>query len=557
MHKINDILAKVEMESIDLPYFQRGYVWSRSQVRALFDSLYRGYPIGSLLTWETSLMRRNRTIELLLDGQQRVTSLYGVINGKPPSFFSGDEKAFSRLYFHAINEVFEFKSSKMKGDPFWFDATKVMQAGATGLEHLITEQLGPGHPSALKCNNNLLRVLGIKEVRLHIESMSDPTDNTNTSLNIVVDIFNRVNSAGTTLSKADLALAWLAVRWPDVRGAMDKRLNRWEERGFNFSREWLLRCVNAVINGEVDFKRLHNTGAQEFKDGLERAVKHIDTLLWYLSSHLGLDHGRVIFSRFAFPVLVFHLDRRQPGPLSGDELNRMLYWYLQAGMNGHFSGSSESKTDEALRVIDGRISGWDKLIAEIGVRWGKREVVEQDFRTWSRGARHYAIMYWLTRVNGARNFCDGTPLEAGRGVQLELHHIFPKAELYKAGFKTPQVNALGNFCFLTEDCNRWLGNALPSERISRQKRDNADRGRMYREGYFQLVEERNLRVLDSQWIPKDRSLWKVGSYLEFLRARRRLLADAANACLKKLYSGHLKTGYREGSAFSAEERAPL
>ena len=72
---------------LKLPEFQRGYVWKRSQVRNLFDSLYRGHPVGSLLTWLTT--RDDAKVQLLLDGQQRITSLYGVIKGRPPEFFNG------------------------------------------------------------------------------------------------------------------------------------------------------------------------------------------------------------------------------------------------------------------------------------------------------------------------------------------------------------------------------------------------------------------------------------------------------------------------------------
>lgn len=108
MHTINIILSKIEAGHLMLPEFQRGYVWKRPQVRNLFDSLYRGHPVGSLLTWLTT--RDGAKIELLLDGQQRVTSLYGVIKGHPPEFFNGDPRAFKALYFHVLDEKFDLSS---------------------------------------------------------------------------------------------------------------------------------------------------------------------------------------------------------------------------------------------------------------------------------------------------------------------------------------------------------------------------------------------------------------------------------------------------------------
>ncbi len=90
-----------------LPEFQRGYVWGREDVRSLFDSLYRRFPVGGFLVWLTrpdpeTLRGREVSsgvaVKLLLDGQQRATSLYGVMRGRPPEFFQGNEQAFTDLY---------------------------------------------------------------------------------------------------------------------------------------------------------------------------------------------------------------------------------------------------------------------------------------------------------------------------------------------------------------------------------------------------------------------------------------------------------------------------
>ena len=97
--KIADILNNIDNKSLALPVLQRGYVWKRRQVKDLMNSLYHGYPVGALLTWTTraelvptrgnSQERNAAVIDLLLDGQQRITSLYGVMRGSPPIFLMG------------------------------------------------------------------------------------------------------------------------------------------------------------------------------------------------------------------------------------------------------------------------------------------------------------------------------------------------------------------------------------------------------------------------------------------------------------------------------------
>src|SRR3954470_7217245 len=108
MAKLSAILDQVDAGTVLLPEFQRGYVWNRDQVRGLMRSVYREYPVGALLVWETEAVPDNTRgtgalavggspKQLLLDGQQRVTTLYGVMRGRAPGFFEGDESAFTGL----------------------------------------------------------------------------------------------------------------------------------------------------------------------------------------------------------------------------------------------------------------------------------------------------------------------------------------------------------------------------------------------------------------------------------------------------------------------------
>src|ERR1700753_1809564 len=120
MTKLAALLDQVDAGSVLLPEFQRGYVWNRDQVRGLMRSLYRGYPVGSLLTWETFSEGAPRL--LILDGQQRITTLYGISRGRPPAFFHGDERAFTGLRFNVEDETFEFHGPA-RADPPWIDVT--------------------------------------------------------------------------------------------------------------------------------------------------------------------------------------------------------------------------------------------------------------------------------------------------------------------------------------------------------------------------------------------------------------------------------------------------
>lgn len=531
--KISTILDHIDSGHMALPEFQRGYVWNREQVRGLFDSLYRRHPVGGLLVWATESATADHrgdgqlasgVVKLLLDGQQRMTSIYGVIRGRPPKFFDGNKRAFTGLQFNLDTETFEFyQPVKMKDDPLWIDVTKLMQEGNAGLGGQMAKL--NEHPELLdrigEFVGRLSQLLAIPEISLHAEEVTGPDK----SIDVVVDIFNRVNSGGTKLSKGDLALAKICAEWPEARDDMKTRLKAWNDAGYNFNIDWLLRSVNTVLTGEAKFQHLHHKTAAEVSDALKRTSKHVDTVLNLIAGRLGLDHDRVFFARFAVPVMVRFIDKHQ-GPLSEIERDKLLFWFAHAGMWGRFSGSTESYIDQDLGMLEGSDGGIDKLLDQLRLWHGALRVEPGHFTGWSLGARFYPVLYLLTRMGEARDWGTGLPLTAsllGKMNKLEVHHIFPKSRLYKSSrnYKRPEVNALANFCFLTKDTNLAISNRLP-------------------EKYFPEIETHHPGTLASQWIPMDEKLWKMENYLEFLEARKVLLAAEANRRLSGLLHGETR-----------------
>ena len=308
MTKLAAILDQIDSGSVLLPEFQRGYVWNRDQVRGLMRSLYRGYPVGGLLTWETqadgSLVRGAALASpalrvLILDGQQRITSLYGITRGRPPAFFQGDEKAFSGLRFNVEDETFEFYwAAKMRDDPRWIDVTSLFTDGLR--RHIATLNSHPEtQPNFAAYMERLARLRGILEKDFHEEKITGE----DRTVDEVVEIFNRVNSGGTKLSKGDLALAKQCAHWPEARAAMRAHLERWEKEGFSFNLDWLLRNTTAVATGRAEFSYLDDVPVSDFQESLEASARYISQFLDIVAGRLGLDHNRVLMGRYAFPVI--------------------------------------------------------------------------------------------------------------------------------------------------------------------------------------------------------------------------------------------------------------
>ena len=234
------------------------------------------------------------TVKLLLDGQQRLTTLYGIIRGRAPRFFEGNAQAFTGLWFNLETEAFAFHSPlKMRDDPAWIDVTGLMREGAGPFIARIAAE--PAYAPRLTAYIGRVNQLdGIKQIDFHIDDITGEDK----TVDLVVDIFNRVNSGGTKLSKGDLALARICAAWPEARDEMKARLERWRRVGFDFKLELLLRAITAITTNQALFEKLADIDTPIFAQGLLNAEKAFDRLLDMIGARLGLDFDRVLGSRY-------------------------------------------------------------------------------------------------------------------------------------------------------------------------------------------------------------------------------------------------------------------
>jgi len=525
--KISTILDKIDSGSIALPVFQRGYVWTRKQVSDLFNSLYKDYPVGSLLIWETAspdVQTRGEITspltsrQILLDGQQRITSLYGVIRGKEPPFFDGNAHAFQNLRFHMEDEVFEFyQPVKMQNDPRWIDVTELFSKGYPGIKPII-EQL---QERGIDSNNwdKLMILLNLVESDIHVDYVTG-ADKT---IEEVVNIFDKVNSGGTKLTQGDLALAKICSEWAEARENMQSKLLKWKTNGYDFNMDWLLRITNVIITGRAHFVHMHKVTPAQVQNGLERAEKYIDQALAMIKGGLGLDHNQVLFAKMAFPVFIAFLDK-QNGDLSSEQRNKLLYWYAHTGMWGRYSTSPESTVETDIGVIQNTSAddSIDRLLENLR-RWrGSLRIEPRNFHGSTRRSRFYSVLYMMTSLGETRDLCNGQLLknQLGQKKQLDLHHIFPTSLLQRRGYDTKLRNALANFCFLTKESHQEIRHRHPID-------------------YLEEMAEKFPGTLESQWIPMQNDLWDIRNYDEFLSYRKQLLAEAANHLLDNLLSGNI------------------
>jgi hypothetical protein len=519
---ISELIADIEHKRLILPEFQRGYVWTSKAVREFLDSLYRGYPTGSFLVWRTPDPGRirgdsdigrgdNKFFQLILDGQQRLTSIYTVMKGEPPPFYE-EEHLFFNLHFNLLDETFAYyKKTAMKGRDEWIPVTEFFQRGLADFFSDRTE----GHPETQALYmDNFGKFQKLDAIRSYMYFMNSVSE---TNIERVVEIFNLVNSKGTKLSKSDLALAHICSSWPEARQTLRDAQLRYEQYHFRFELDILVRFTSTVATGSGLYEPLYKTTIEDIKEAWKKVTHSLDYLLNFLRSDAYIDSDQHLKSPYPLVPLVARLCRNDGLFTDRREKRDFLHWMFAALMWGRYSGTTDTKLNADIAALN-QDEPAVALRANIVKERGRIDVQGHDLDRAGARSTFYPMTYIVARARGAVDWFDGNPLyskNVGALFGLEAHHIFPTSVLYKHGYKTDDtnhrqiVNQIANLAFLTKQANIKISNDEPL-------------------GYLEDVEARYPGALAAQFVPLDRNLWSIDHFEEFLAERRRLIADAIN-----------------------------
>jgi len=359
VRSIQELLNQIRHSEILLPEFQREYVWSRDQVRGLIQSLYRKHPTGHLLIWKTykptqirgSKAHKNGHSLLLLDGQQRLTCLHVLFEGKAPPFYEG-EPLFFDLYFNIQTGEFRFwQKTIMDKNPVWISVHKFLQQGLNGMLAKL-EQLDEERRTIIQ--QNLGRLSQLDLIRDYTYTV-DQVSGEEFTVEEVVNIFNRVNSAGTSLTKADLALAHICSIWPEARQEMRTFQSAMRGHGFGVDFNFMVRCLAGVSIGSVMLEGafLH-VPAKDLKAGWQKMKTAFEHLINVLRHEAFVDDLRDLPTNYVLVPITVYL-ARQEGAFPTDAIKcRFIRWMYLAGIWARYSGSTESKLQQDVAFVAGR-----------------------------------------------------------------------------------------------------------------------------------------------------------------------------------------------------------
>lgn len=522
---IQSLVADIRDGKLLLPEMQRSYVWKAVQVRDLFDSLYHEYPSGQLLVWETDdlpafgnrrigvegLSVEQRHPQLLLDGQQRLTSLTAVMLGRP--LHVRDTSKPIDIVFNVFTEKFEVAAPRHSAQAGWISLVKLFTQNAMAVYREL--KLDPNLPETDIVYDRLSRLDKIKYYKYRVNVLD------RLSYAEVTHIFVRTNSGGTKLGQSDLALAQVSSSWQGVTEELEKYQKHIDKQniGLRLDNGLLLRTIVVLLTGQSRFTRFFRGDQQqvtidELKSAWMRAKNALDQSISFLVQNCMIDRLEMLPTRSIFIPLVSFFDRY--GSNATDiQLRDLQRWVYMALIWSRYSGSSETAMDQDVAAL-GKENPIQAMIQNIEDVIGRqRPITERELQDQRKNSPYMLMAYVLARKAHAQDWFSGVVIGNNHISDQTLLHIFSKSLLSKK-YQTREgsriVDQVANLVFLATPINS-----------SNSKRVPAD--------YLPEVDEQRLRA---QFIPLKRDLWALDQFEAFMLQRRTMLADAINQLLRSL-----------------------
>lgn len=579
---ISTLVDMYKRGELRLPEIQRHYVWQGTRVRDLLDSLYRGYPSGSILIWETDepIPTRDFAIaqettafagrKLLLDGQQRLTSLTAVLNGDsvtvrgrkrpidilfnlehpdgPPievvevesdevSPITPDDEIYDAdspddaddneqgLLERFKRRTFVVASKNLSSQPNWVSVSEVFKSSDTAILQKagIESFTDPRYQKYVDRLNKLRQIKNYNYVVHVLEREMDYEE--------VTEIFVRVNSLGAKLRSSDLALAQMTSRWPNLLKQLEEFQEECERVWFTIDLGQLVRSIVVFATKQCLFRTVASTPIERLKAGWEEAKEGLRFAVNFLRTNAGIEDESLLSSPMFIHVLAA-ISRVKENRLTQAEQQYLFHWLLIANARGRYSrGSTETLLNEDLAIIfrSGDISA---LLEPVQRQFGRLHIEANDLA--SRGANSplFSLSYLALKDNGAKDWFSGLGLSLthqGKMHFIQWHHIFPKSLLRERGFETGEINEIANMAFITGQSNRRISNKAPAEYLS------------------DIVSKQGKETLTAQFVPDNTELLQLDNYRQFLKLRREELAKCMNSFISRKAGKSIRTIYPSDS----------
>lgn len=484
----DDLLEGVDKSIIQIPPFQREFVWSPKDICYLLDSIYRGYPIGSFIFWKTSRrlphhreiggiklneIPSGSLIDYVLDGQQRITSLYAAIRG---ASIDGDKYIF----------YFNLNKGRFKAERCYEDGPKkANQQNLIPVNKLFVEsrseymkytsEFSDVYQDLLHGLYDRFKLYAFSVIYVQEKDESNDEEQTE-SVKKIVRIFSRINETGRKLSVVSKMVARCWGEGFNIREKFDELYENNKELE-QIREETILQTASAVLNQRRTRSRdiLETTDIKDLEREWDKIIESFKLALEFVKNKIKIKSLKYLpFDTLLVPLAYFHYKKHNP---SNTQVEQLQTWFWKACLSNRFGSTVESKIEEDCSEFD-KILNNETPEFQYQIDWEtfKTRLISQNYNL--RNAFCKTILSLYSYLD-PKSFKDGRDLYIDKALtgyyKNNLHHFFPRNYLEKTfDSQRDRRDSIVNIAFAPAIVNKEMTDTPPSDYIAKFKQDNPD-----------------------------------------------------------------------------------
>ena len=508
------LMADFGQGRIRVPRFQREFVWERSRILKLLDSMFEEYPIGTIFLWnapsEYNHLIRNiedlgqpplkggQDYQLILDGQQRLTSLYVVIQGLS---FEGEDYRKIVVDLEADSGEDSPFRYRIPDDQRWVSVSNLLSGDFGTYENLPSTE----HKRRFAEINEALKNYPFSVVTVTERRIDD-----------AIEIFERINQQGRKLSRYDLICASVMTEDFDLREkSQEDIIDRLKPNFGEIEETSIPQALALNKKGRTEHSTQIGLTTEDILDVWDTTVVGFGLAVEFVKRHMGVARKDFLPYDAMLPVLVHYFFHADAHVIQSFEQRKQLeYWFWRSAFSQRYSGASQTRMTEDASWIR-QLVGNETHYMHLNVA-NENDLISASMRSTTSAIRNGILC--LLNSKRPRHFKNRMETNLGTDhffsfTRAEKHHIFPAGFLREKGYALTRVHSIPNFCFIPAELNQWIGDKSPSVYVS-EIRDSIDDINEFE------------RVMLTHLIPVDSNsgIW-TDDYELFLRQRARLLVQ--------------------------------
>jgi hypothetical protein len=466
---IRKVIESITSGAIRIPAFQRGFVWDAEHVAYLMDSIYKGYPFGAVILWRTKEKlssernlgpfelpagKADYPVDYVLDGQQRITSIFGVFQSELQA--SGDD-SWTHIYFD-MNAAADLQESQFLAlESEAIDPARHFPIN-TFFEVTAYRQATQGLTEA--------QAIEIDSVQAKFKEAVIPTQEIVTDDRAKVAIvFERVNRLGVELDVFQLLTAWTWSEDFDLQKRFADLTEELRPHGFSEVADdtnLLLRCCSAIVAGDASPTAFVNLKGSDVRDRFDDIENGIRGAIDFLKKNLNVE----ALANLPYPASLVPLSAyfsRKSVPMTDAQREILVRWFWRSCFSRRYSAgvirNLNRDIEEAAALREGKSTALADFTADVDA-----EFFNQSFTLGTVNTRTFILLLASARP---LSFVSGAQITLSKVLQAynrnEFHHLMPQAFLKDLGASVREINPLANFAIISATDNKILGGVAPSE----------------------------------------------------------------------------------------------